>query len=73
MRYGTGETPMTGDRVKDRAGGFGTVTAICCATRNSPEPSHITIKWDEGIVEIDYDIGGRFALVSRRSGTEDRR
>ena len=72
VRYDTGETPMAGDRVKDSAGGLGTVTAICYATRNSPEPSQISIKWDEGIMEIDYDGGGRFALVSRRPGPEDR-
>ena len=70
MRYGTGETPIAGDRIKDNTGGFGTVTAVLRGTRNNPEPSQISIKWDEGIVEIDYDIAGRFALVSRKPGVE---
>jgi hypothetical protein len=28
----------------------------------------ITIKWDEGIVEIDYEVATNFTLVSRGSG-----
>ncbi len=68
MRYANDETPMTGDRIKNSAGELGTVTAILGASNIHPEPGRITVKWDEGIVDIDYDLAGKFILISRASG-----
>jgi hypothetical protein len=73
VRYGTGEIPMTGDRIQDAALGMGTVTAISLPATGGPEPSHVSVKWDEGIIEIDYDTALRFALVARNSTRTARR
>lgn len=70
MRYASDETPMTGDRIKNSAGALGTVTAVLAApsTISAPStPSHIRVKWDEGVVDIDYDVASKFTLVARRS------
>lgn len=66
MRYANNEVPAIGDRIKDGAGGLGTVTAVWNAGGNA-EPPHFTVRWDEGIVEIDYGLADKFALVSRAS------
>ncbi len=73
VRYGTGEIPMTGDRIQDQARGMGTVTSISLPTARAPEPSQMSVKWDEGIIEIDYETAARFALVARNSHTIARR
>ena len=65
VRYGTGEIPMTGDRIQNAARGMGTVTAISLPAARGPEPLQVSIKWDEGIIEIDYESAAGFALVSR--------
>jgi len=31
------------------------------------EPSWIAVKWDEGVVDIEYDVASDFTLVSRPS------
>jgi len=72
LRYANGETPMAGDRIKNSAGGLGTVTGISGASGHS-EPTRIAVKWDEGIVEIDYDFAAKFTLVSRGSAPKKMR
>lgn len=32
-------------------------------------PSWITVKWDEGVVDIEYDLASDFTLVSRTPPT----
>jgi hypothetical protein len=73
VRYGTGEIPMTGDRIQDQVRGMGTVTAVSLPAAKVPEPSQMSVKWDEGIIEIDYETAARFALVARSSHTIARR
>ena len=68
MRYASEETPKVGDRIKNRAGDCGTVTEVFGPAGAYSEPVRITIKWDEGIVEIDYEVATNFTLVSRGSG-----
>ena len=68
LRYANEETPKVGDRIKNRAGDLGTVTEIFGRPGAHSEPVRITIKWDEGIVEIDYEVATNFTLVSRGSG-----
>lgn len=70
VRYGTGEIPMTGDRIQDGAQGMGTVTSISLPAAKGPEPSLVSVKWDQGIIEIDYENAGRFVLVARSSATQ---
>jgi len=70
VRYGTGEIPMTGDRIQDAARGMGTVTGISLPAEKGLEPLQMSIKWDEGIIEIDYETATRFALVARSSATK---
>jgi hypothetical protein len=68
LRYASEETPKVGDRIKNRAGDWGTVTEIFGPPGPHSEPFRITVKWDEGIVEIDYEVATNFTLVSRGSG-----
>jgi len=65
LRYANEEAPKAGDRIKNSAGGWGTVTAVSAGSSTHPEATRITVKWDEGIVEIDYDLAAKFTLVSR--------
>jgi hypothetical protein len=67
LRYANEEAPMAGDRIKNSAGGLGTVTAISKRSSAHSEPARITVRWDEGIIEIDYDLAAKFTLVSRAS------
>ena len=67
MRYANDEAPMAGDRIKNSTGGLGTVTAISSGSGVRSELARITVKWDEGIIEIDYDLAAKFILVSRGS------
>lgn len=69
LRYASDETPMPGDRIQGKTGELGTVTAIVPLSRTNSELARITIRWDEGIVEIDYSQAGGFTLVSRGLGT----
>jgi hypothetical protein len=73
VRYGTGEIPMTGVRIQDAARGMGTVTSISLPAAKGPEPLQLSIKWDEGIIEIDYETVAGFTLVSRSSSLKARR
>jgi hypothetical protein len=71
LRYANDEIPMQGDRIRNSAGALGTVTSVLRASASSSEPIQITVKWDEGIVGIDYDVAQKFSLVSRAPGRID--
>jgi hypothetical protein len=72
VRYGTGEIPMTGHRIQDAGQRMGTVTAISLPAVSGPEPSQVSVKWDEGIIEIDYGTAVKFSLVARNSTAKGR-
>jgi hypothetical protein len=65
LRYENNEVPRAGDRIRNSKGGLGTVMATSPMREKHPEPSWMTVKWDEGIVEIEYDLASSFTLVSR--------
>lgn len=67
LRYANDETPQPGDRIRNSTGGLGTVTAVLPVLAGRSEPVQIRVKWDEGIVDIDYDLASKFTLVARRS------
>jgi hypothetical protein len=56
MIYASGETPMIGDRIKDKQGKQATVIDI--------EGSRIMIRWDEGVVDMEY-ASDEFTLIAR--------
>lgn len=56
---------MAGDRVKNHAGNVGTVTSVTRATADDPKSFHITVKWDQGVIDIDYTLTEQFILISR--------
>ena len=66
MSYASGETPMPGDHIRNKSGRRGTVTQVEHAHRNPSVLQQITIKWDEGVVGIDYTLAGDFILISRK-------
>jgi hypothetical protein len=55
--YASGETPMYGDRIKDKQGRQATV-------RDLLPDDEILIQWDEGVVEMEYPAG-HFTLIAR--------
>ena len=57
---------MPGDRIRNQAGKTGVVTSVFNSS-SDPSASRITIKWDEGIIEIDYPMAEQFTLISRSS------
>jgi len=67
LRYANDEAPMAGDRIKNSTGHLGTVTAVSSGSSARSGPASITVKWDEGIIEIDYDVAAKFILVARDS------
>ena len=56
MPYATGETPMIGDRIKDKQGQQAKV--------NQLEGDKIMIQWDEGVLALEYPPDD-FFLVAR--------
>jgi hypothetical protein len=65
LRYSNNELPMLGDRIRNAKGGLGTVTNTSPVTNDPAEPLRITVKWDEGIIDIEYDLASKFTLISR--------
>jgi hypothetical protein len=65
LRYANNEIPLPGDRIRNSRGGLGTVRTTWPSAGKHSEPVRIMVKWDEGIVEIDYDAASDFTLVSR--------
>jgi len=60
MPYTSGEIPMVGDSIRDKAGRLGSVTA-------ASNGGIFTISWHEGVVGADYKAAERFTLISRIS------
>jgi hypothetical protein len=56
--YSSGETPTVGDRISDKRGRVGTVTAVS-------DGGVFVVKWDAGAAGINYTLPGRFMLISR--------
>lgn len=67
LRYANLELPQAGDRIRNNKGGLGTVTTTSLLRGKQSEPGSLTVKWDEGIVEIEYDVASNFTLVSRKT------
>ena len=57
MAYSSGEMPKVGDRVKDTQGRQAKVTDV--------EGARILIRWDNGVVSLDYPCE-EFVLIARR-------
>jgi hypothetical protein len=63
--YSHGETPNVGDRVSDRRGRIGTVTA-------ASNGGVFTVTWDDGAIGINYALVEKFTLVSRAVKNDER-
>jgi hypothetical protein len=57
MIYSSGQYAETGDRVKDEWGELGTVVEV--------RPLEIVIKWDKGVLHLEYPSGDPLTLVAR--------
>jgi hypothetical protein len=55
LRYANNGIPRPGDRIQNSRGDLGTVRTVFPGTGKHAEPTHMTVKWDEGIVEIEYE------------------
>lgn len=64
IAYASGEMAVSGDRIKDKKGASGTVIQPRPDPKN-PDFGELTIKWDEGAVEMRYPRAKDFILVSR--------
>jgi len=62
MAYGTGEAPKMGDYVKNKLEQPGTVTAVIAAQAGR---ELVSIRWDNGGVEVPLKAAEEFALISR--------
>jgi hypothetical protein len=71
LRYANNEIPAAGDRIRNADGGLGTVTTTWTRGGQHAEPNRVTVKWDEGVIEIEYDSASRFTLISRASQRAD--
>ena len=70
MLYETGEIPKVGDTVRDRLGRNGTVIKIGRGFEKISDES-LTIKWNEGVVEIEGYSARILALESRRQAQSE--
>ena len=57
MIYRSGEYAETGDRVKNERGELGTVVEV--------RALEIVIKWDKGVLQLEYPSGDSLTLVAR--------
>ena len=57
MIYSSGQYAETGDRVKDEWGELGTVVEV--------RTLDIMIKWDKGVLRLEYPSGDTLTLVAR--------
>jgi uncharacterized protein (TIGR00369 family) len=67
MPYTRGETPEVGDYVKNKWEQPGTVTAVH-APMGGPE--QVSIRWDDGGVDLPSSLADEFTLLSRGSGAK---
>ena len=65
MPYTSGETPEVGDYVKNKWEQPGTVTAVHTAMGGHEQ---VSIRWDDGGVDLPLTAAAEFTLVSRSSG-----
>ena len=63
LRYANNEIPRPGDRIRNSQGDLGTVRTVMPGSGNHAEPTHMTVKWDEGVIEIEYDSAANFSLL----------
>jgi hypothetical protein len=64
LQYQTQENPVAGDRIRNSEGRLGTVVALQNRNRDIGY-GQLIVKWDDGVVEINYPFVREFALVSR--------
>jgi hypothetical protein len=64
MPYNSGEAPKTGDYVKNKSEQPGTVAAVVAAQAGY---ELVSIRWDDGGVEVPLKSADEFTLVSRKS------
>lgn len=57
MIYSSGEYAETGDLVKNERGELGTVVEV--------RALEIVIKWDKGVLHLEYPSGDSLTLVAR--------
>lgn len=58
MSYSDGQVPIVGDRIENELGRQGIVTEAL-------KDGAIVIRWDEGVVAIEYDSAREFRLIAR--------
>jgi hypothetical protein len=63
-QYLTREDAMSGDRITNREGRLGTVVEVRSMS-NDIGYGELSIKWDDGVVAINYARTKDFALISR--------
>jgi hypothetical protein len=63
MPYVGGETPEVGDYVKNEWEQPGTVTRVHTAQDGE---EHISIKWDDGGIDLLFASADEYTLISRR-------
>lgn len=64
MAYASGEMPVVGDRIKDQKGREAKVTDV--------EGARILIRWDEGVVSMEYSCED-FVLIARHEQSQKER
>lgn len=64
MPYKTGETPMIGDKIKDRFDRKATVAEVQQGLGQMTDDK-LTVRWDEGVVTIADYPASDFLLISR--------
>ena len=64
MPYATGETPAVGDYIKNQWEQPGTVTRVHAA---QDEQERISVRWDDGGVDLPLALAEEFTLISRKS------
>lgn len=62
--YASGETPKVGDRISDKRGRVGTVTA-------ASDGGVFTVTWDDRGTGISYTMIEKFTLISRAMKTDE--
>jgi len=64
LQYINREVPMIGDRIADREGRLGTVMDVRTGSRAIVD-GELSVKWDDGVVNLNYPLADNFALISR--------
>jgi hypothetical protein len=64
--YKTGETPDIGDTIRNSSGKTGIVRQVHRSVGQNTDDEKLTIKWDEGVLEI-YGYSARDHLLISKS------